>query len=251
MGYDASMNLSQNTLVITGATSGIGRGLVRRFHAAGNTVIAVGRRADRLAELAAELPGLVTRVTDVADAADRRALAAWVAENHPSVNVLVNNAGVQHAGTPGAGFDLDRTREELAVNVEAPLHLTDLFIPLIEGHPGATVINVSSGLAFVPIAVMATYCASKAAVHSFTLSTRVVLGPRGIEVVEVIPPAVDTELGASRRPATQASHGGMALEEFLDAVWSALRDGKYEIAVGGAVNLRQKGEVLFDSMNRR
>lgn len=245
------MKLSRNTIVITGATSGIGRGLARRFYAAGNTVIATGRRADRLAELARELPGLVTRVVDVSVEAERVALAAWVAAEHPKTNVLVNNAGVQHAGAPGAGWKLAQAREEWTVNVEAPLHLTDLFVPVLAGRPGAAVVNVSSGLAFAPLAFMTGYCATKAAVHSFTMSSRFALAPRGIEVIEIIPPSVDTELGASRRPPEEASHGGMPLDEFLDGVWSGLEAGSPEIAVGASAGMRQKGEALFETMNRR
>jgi uncharacterized oxidoreductase len=245
------MTLTGNTIAITGGTSGIGLGLAERFLAFGNKVIICGRRSDRLVELARKHPGLVTKVSDVADERHRLEFFRWLTTNHTDVNVLVNNAGVQFAGTVGSGLDFTRVRQEIETNVFAVLHLSDLMAPFLAGKPGATIINVSSGLGFCPIAFMTVYCATKAFVHSATMSMRHTLKPKGIEVIEIIPPGVDTELGKERRADSTQSHGGMPLPEFIVDVFQGLEVGKAEIAVGMAVGLREKGEEMFERMNHR
>jgi uncharacterized oxidoreductase len=165
------------------------------------------------------------------------------------MNVLVNNAGVQFVGTVGSGLDFTRVRHEMETNVFAVIHLSDLLAPIIQGKPGAAIINVSSGLGFVPIASMSVYCATKAFVHSLTLSMRHTLKAKGTEVIEVIPPGVDTELGKERRTDPDQTHGGMPLPEFLDGLFRGLERKDVEIAVGMAVGLREKGEAMFEAMN--
>jgi uncharacterized oxidoreductase len=245
------MNLSGNTILITGGTSGIGLGMAERFLELDNKVVICGRRSDRLVELAREHPGLATKACDLADERHRLDLFRWITVNHPRTNVLVNNAGVQLTGAVGSGLDFSRVRQELETNVVAPLHLSELLAPFLEGKSGATIVNLSSGLAFVPIAGLAVYCATKAFTHSISLSMRRSLSGRGIEVVEVIPPSVDTELGKQRRADPDASHGGMAVGDFVDAVLEGLGKEEAEIAVGEASGLRSKGEALFDAMNGR
>lgn len=245
------MDLKGNTIVITGGTSGIGLGMAERFLALGNKVIICGRRSDRLVKLSREHPGLVTRECDVADERHRLELFRWLAANHPDVNVVINNAGVQFAGMVGSGLDYTRVRQEIDTNAIAVLHLSDLLAPVIQGKPGATIINVSSGLGFVPIAFMSVYCATKAFVHSITMSMRHTLKDRGIEVIEIIPPSVDSELGKERRADPDQSHGGMPIPEFLDELFKGLERKEAEIAIGTAVGLREKGESLFDEMNGR
>ena len=246
------MKLEGNTIAITGGSSGIGAELARRLAEAGNKVIIVGRRADRLAEAAARTPGMVTRVCDVADEGQRTELIAWLAKEHPKTNIFVNNAGVQMSGNFMSGLDAAKMRTEIETNIVALFHLSDLASRLVAGKPGAAIVNVSSGLAFTPLAFLPVYCATKAAVHSFTMSLRHQLRAKSVEVVEVIPPAVDTELGHDRRAATaQESHGGMPVTEFIDAVMKGLLAGHPEIAVGGAVDLRANGEKAFEGMNSR
>ena len=245
------MNLTGKTIVITGGTSGIGLGMAERFLALGNKVIICGRRSDRLVELARKHSGLVTKVCDVADERHRLEFFRWLTTSHPEVNVLVNNAGVQFAGTIGSGLDFTKVRQEIETNVFAVLHLSDLLAPILSGKPGAAIINVSSGLAFVPIAFMTVYCATKAFVHSATMSMRHSLKPQGIEVIEVIPPGVDTELGKERRTDPSQTHGGMPLGEFIDGLFKGLEEGKAEIPVGMASGLREKGEAMFEGMNER
>lgn len=246
------MKLEGNTFLITGGSSGIGAGLALRLAKAGNKVIIAGRRAERLAEIASKAPGIVSRVCDVADETQRAALVDWLAKEHPDTNVFVNNAGVQMSGNFMSGLDAKKMRAEIETNIVALFHLSDLASRLVEGKSGAAIVNVSSGLAFAPLAFLPVYCATKAAVHSFTMSLRHQLRAKGIEVVEIIPPAVDTELGHDRRPAgTQPSHGGISVEEFLDGVLDGLAAGKAEIAVGMAVGLRENGEKAFEGMNSR
>lgn len=245
------MNLTGNTIAITGGTSGIGLGMAERFLALGNKVIICGRRSDRLVELVRKHPGLATKVCDVADERHRLDFYRWLTANHPDMNVLVNNAGVQFAGTVGSGLDFTRVRQEMETNAFAVIHLSDLLAPFIQGKPGATIINVSSGLGFAPVAHMSVYCATKAFVHSLTMSMRHSLKAKGIEVIEVIPPGVDSELGKERRADPDQTHGGMPVPEFIDGLFKGLERKDAEIAVGMAVELREKGEEMFETMNSR
>lgn len=244
------MKLSGNTIVITGGTSGIGLAMALRFLELGNKVIICGRRSDRLVELARTHPGLATKVCDVATERHRLDFVRWILANHPTANILVNNAGVQFVGEVGSRLDFTRVRQELETNVVAALQLTDLLTPMLSEKDSATVINVTSGLAFVPIAHLTVYCATKAFLHSVTMSMRNSLKAKGIEVIEVIPPAVDTELGKESRADPDSSHGGMVLEAFTKEVFHGLEAGLPEIAVGQAVGLREKGEAVFESMNK-
>lgn len=244
------MRLSGNTILITGGSSGIGAGLALRFAREGNKVIIVGRRADRLAEVAALAPGIETRVCDLADETRRAELMAWLAAARPETNVLVNNAGVQMSGNFERGLDPAKMRAEIETNIVALFHLSDLGSRFLAGKGGAAILNVSSGLAFAPLAFLPVYCATKAAVHSFTMSLRHQLKPKGVEVIELIPPAVDTELGRDRRAGSaQQSHGGMSVEDFVAEVWAGLEKALPEIAVGGAEGLRAAGEKAFAGMN--
>lgn len=244
------MKMQGNTIAITGGGSGIGAGLATALAKAGNSVIIAGRRADRLAKVAAGTEGIVARVCDVADEKQRADFVAWLAKEHPDINIFVNNAGVQMSGNFFAGLDTAKMRTEIETNVTALFHLSDLASRLVAGKPGAAIVNVSSGLAFAPLAFLPVYCATKAAVHSFTMSLRHQLVAKGVEVIEIIPPAVDTELGHDRRAGTeQASHGGMSVEEFVAAVMKGFAAGQTEIAVGQAVGLRANGEKAFQGMN--
>jgi len=183
------MDLRARTVLITGGATGIGLALASRFLAAGSTVIVCGRRETVLRDAAAAHPGLVTRVCDLALEDDRAALAEWVVVAHPALDVLVNNAGIQrrvrlHEPEPWAA-----TRQELAINLDAPIHLTLALLPQLRRRGGA-VVNVTSGLSFAPFVAAPVYSATKAALHSFTLSLRHQLADTGVRVVEVIPPAV-------------------------------------------------------------
>jgi uncharacterized oxidoreductase len=245
------MNITGNTILITGGTSGIGLAFAEEFIKEGNKVIITGRRQDRLNAIKSRLPGIITKVSDVADTAQRIELAAWVQQHHPDTNILVNNAGIQLQTDLTNSGDLDRIRAEVETNFIGPVHLTSLFTQHLLNKENAAIINITSGLAFAPLAFMPIYCATKAAFHSLTLSLRYQLKDTTIKVFEIIPPSVDTELGHDRREDKSQSHGGMPVTEFIDAAIAALRNDTFEAAIGQSAGLRMKREELFEQMNSR
>ena len=178
------MTLTGNTILITGGASGIGLGLTERFLKEGNKVIICGRRKDILQEVANRFPSVITKVCDLSVETDRNALYNWVLKNHSDLNVLVNNAGIQNWMTISDEDFYEKATAEITTNILAPLHLTSLFIKLKSLH---TIINVTSGLAFVQLSKVPVYCATKAFFHSFTLSLRHLLKEKNIEVIEMIP----------------------------------------------------------------
>ncbi|WP_342645132.1 SDR family NAD(P)-dependent oxidoreductase [Mucilaginibacter sp. CSA2-8R] len=245
------MQLSHNTILITGGTSGIGLAFAQEFKQRDNTVIICGRREDRLNEITVQHPGIITRVCDVADEQQRRELVEWLVTNYPDVNILINNAGVQLLTDLTQPTDLSRVRSEIETNLIAPIHLSSLLAPHLRDKNGAAIINISSGLAFAPLAFMPVYCATKAAVHSITLSLRHQLKDTHVKVFEIAPPAVDTELGHDRREDKSQSHGGMPVADFIAGAIDALQNDTYEAAIGQAEHLRTKREELFDAMNNQ
>jgi len=248
--YLPPMRPTGNTILVTGATSGIGLALAERLLARGNTVIVCGRREERLREIAARLPDIHTHVADVSVEADRVALYEWATTTFPRLNVLVNNAGVQRRFATPPQEPWRETASEIETNLAAPIHLTFLFAEHLARQEHAALLNVSSGLAFAPMAMMPIYCATKAAVHSFTLSMRHELGKRGIEVIEIIPPAVNTDLGG---PGLHLF--ATPLDEFADAVMAQLEEGKTEVAYGTAAERarasREDLDTWFARMNAR
>ncbi len=243
------MQLSTNTILITGGTSGIGLAFAEQFLAAGSKVIICGRREERLKALSEKYPDLVTKKCDVANASDREELADWVLQNHPEINVLMNNAGVQLFTDMTKPVDLDRIQSEIETNVIAPIHLTSLFAEHLSHKDNAVIINISSGLAFAPLAFMPVYCATKAAVHSLTLSLRHQLKNTSVKVFEIIPPSVDTELGHDRREDKNESHGGLPIADFITEAMEALKNDIFEAPIGQSKGLREKREALFEAMN--
>ncbi len=244
------MKLSENTVLVTGATSGIGRAFAEQLADRGSNVIACGRRAERLEELEAYSPRIATRQCNLADAAQRTELADWVIREHPSLNILINNAGIQLAVDLRRPIDLEAVETEIATNLLAPIHLTSLLLPHLSEQQTAAVVNVSSGLAFTPIAFMPVYCATKAALHSLTLSLRHQLRSGPVRVFEIAPPSVDTELGHQRREDNSQSHGGMPIEEFIAAAMKAIAEDRYEAPIGPAENMHKLRDALFDRMNQ-
>ncbi len=245
------MQLSGNTVLITGGTSGIGLAFAEKFLEAGSKVIITGRREDRLQKIKEKHPEMVTRTSDVADEKQREELANWTIENYSEVNVLINNAGVQLLTDLKKPVDLERVRQETETNFIAPIHLTSLFTQHLASKKNAAIINISSGLAFVPIAIMPVYCATKAAIHSMTLSLRHQLRNTSIKVFEIAPPAVDTELGSDRREDKTQSHGGMPVHEFIEQAMHALEDDELEAPIGTSKNSMEKREALFEMINSR
>ncbi|MFZ0431933.1 MAG: SDR family NAD(P)-dependent oxidoreductase [Candidatus Acidiferrales bacterium] len=191
------MKITGNTILITGGGSGVGRGLAEAFHALGNQVIIAGRRQQALDETTAASPGVKSATLDIEDAANIRAFAARLASGFPALNVLINNAGIMRAEKLNSQqADLTDAQAIVATNLLGPIRLTAALLPLLRKQPHAAIMNVSSGL---PFAVTPTYCATKAAIHSYTQAMRYQFKGTSIEVLELVPPYVQTDLmnGAS------------------------------------------------------
>ncbi|UWZ84330.1 SDR family oxidoreductase [Occallatibacter riparius] len=189
------MNPSGNTILITGGGSGIGRGLAESLQQLGNQVIIAGRRQKALDETTAANPGMQSLILDVEQAGAIRSFAADVVEKFPALNVLINNAGIMRAEKLlEQPEELTDAEAIVTTNLLGPIRLTAALLPHLKQQPKATIMNVSSGLAFVPLALTPSYCATKAAIHSYTQSLRWQLRSSNIEVVEIIPPYVQTDL---------------------------------------------------------
>ena len=189
------MNPTGNTILITGGGSGIGRGLAEALHGLGNHVIVAGRRRSVLEETTAANPGMSSMVFDIEHAGGIRSFVPELLAAFPRLNVVINNAGIMRAEKLlEQPEDLADAEAIVTTNLLGPIRLTAALIPHFKQQPGATIINVSSGLAFVPLAVTPTYCATKAAIHSYSQSLREQLKATKIEVLEIIPPYVQTDL---------------------------------------------------------
>ena len=187
------MELSGNTILITGGGSGIGRGLAEAFHALGNQVIIAGRRQQVLDEATAANPGMKSLMLDIEDASSIESFAARAAAEFPSLNVLFNNAGIMRAEKLMAQ-NLSDSEAIVTTNLLGPIRLTSALLPHLLKQAHATILNVTSGLAFLPLTLTPTYCATKAALHSYTLSLRYQLRATSVEVLELVPPYVQTHL---------------------------------------------------------
>ncbi|GGG77511.1 SDR family oxidoreductase [Paenibacillus radicis (ex Gao et al. 2016)] len=221
------MKLDSNTILITGGASGIGLALAERWIKTGNKVIIVGRREDKLAEAKALYPELHTYRFDVSKEEERLALFNQVAQEHPDVNVLLNNAGVMRFIRLDGEEPWKDTEVELSTNLAAPIHLSMLFTPHLKNKEHSAILNVTSGLAHVPTSSAPVYSATKAALHSFTLTLRHQLAQHGVQVIEICPPHTNTDLGAPG-----ANTAGVPLEEYADAVMESLAQGENEITYG-------------------
>jgi len=218
------MQLHNNKILITGGATGIGLGLTERFISENNAVIICGRRQEALKEVADRFPNVITRVCDISLVADRLELYNWIRENHSDLNVLVNNAGIQNWMNLGDEQFYQKASDEITINALAPVHLTDLFLKL---QSLTTIMNVTSGLAFVPLSKVPVYCATKAFMRSFTLSLRHLLKAKNIEVIEIIPPALNTDLGG------KGIHTAFpAVSDFIESIFAQLKQGKTELTFG-------------------
>lgn len=218
------MKISNNKILITGGASGIGLGLTKRFIEEGNTVIVCGRRASVMQEAADQYPTLITKVCDVSVKDERESLYKWIKATHPDTNVLINNAGIQQWMKVDDTDFFSRAHEEIAINIEAPIHLAALFMNLPALN---TIVNVTSGLSFVPLTKTPVYSGTKAFLHSFTISLRHLLKEKNIEVIELIPPALNTDLGG------KGLHDhAPPVSDFIDSIFAQLKEGKTTCTFG-------------------
>lgn len=237
------MKTSGNTILITGGGSGIGRALAHRFADAGNAVIVIGRRQGALDEAVQGRERMTAYAVDLDDAAALAAFAAEVTERHPDLNVLINNAGIMRFEDLTSQRDLADAEATLATNLLGPIRMTNALIAHLSRRPDAAIVNVTSGLAFVPLTATPTYSATKAAMHSYTVSLREQLAGK-VEVIELIPPAVQTNLtpGQATRPAY------MPLNEFIDEVMDLFAGEPKEVSVKRVRFLRDaEAEGRFES----
>lgn len=250
------MDISGNSILITGGATGIGYALAESFLEAGNEVIICGRRKELLLEAQKKHPEFHIKVCNIAEETDRRMLVEWITANFSNLNILVNNAGIQR--------DIDFTQgiteflsgeNEININLEAPIVLSGLFIPHLTGKKEAAIINVSSGLGFIPAARMPVYSATKSGVHAFSMALRHQLLKCGIKVFEVVPPAVETELNPEGRAKRGNYKVDLLPDEFVAAVMQGFKDNIFEIGYGMTAGLikasREDLDKSFQQMNSR
>jgi uncharacterized oxidoreductase len=228
------MKITGNTIFITGGGSGIGRGLAEALHKAGNQVIISGRRKGHLEEVVKANPGMKSIELNVADPTSIAAVAKKLMADYPKLNVVVNNAGIMSVDLVAGAVD-DKALESIVItNFLGPIRVTSAFIEHLKKQPSATVVTVSSGLAFVPLAVTATYSATKAAIHSYSMSLRHQLKNTSVKVVEIAPPWVKTELMGSSEDPRQ-----MPLDEFIAETMKLLATDADEVVVERAQFFRK------------
>lgn len=215
------MNITGNTILMTGGGSGIGRGLAEAFHKTGNQVLIAGRRRQALEQVTADNPGMKAVTLDIENPGSIRALGVQMAAEFPALNVVINNAGIMRPENLQAPSN-DRADAEaiITTNLLGPIRLTAALLPLLKRQARSTIMTVSSGLAFLPLAMTPTYCATKAAIHSYTLSLRWQLKGTTTEIIELIPPYVQTHLMGAEQAADPRA---MPLGEFLAEVMQILK----------------------------
>ena len=244
------MKLTGNTIFITGGGSGIGRGLAEGLQKLGNQVIISGRRRAVLDEVVAANPGMKAFVLDMEDPASIEKVAKAVIAEFPAVNVLINNAGIMKGDHVGGVVDESVLMSTVVTNLLGPVRMNSAFVEHLKKQPEATIINVTSGLAFTPLALNAIYCATKAAIHSYTYSLRYKLKDTSVKVLELAPPYVQTELTGERQKNDPMA---MPLDEYLAETMQLLGTDADEILVERVKRQRNNpgpNEAVFlDQMN--
>jgi len=242
------MKLQGKTILITGGTSGIGFELASQLSQLGNTLIVTGRNVEGLAAVKRLLPGLHTFQSDVSDPAAIETLCHAVVTRFPALDMLVNNAGIMR------NLDLNKDRaltdvtREIEINFSGPVRMVQQFLPHLRTRPGAVIVNVSSGLAFVPLPLSPIYCGTKAAMHSFSQSMRVQLADSGVTVIELAPPGVETPLFRGEFEEAMKGQKGMDVSVLVKRAIAGIEAGRLEIRPGVANVLKMMSRIAPDFM---
>jgi uncharacterized oxidoreductase len=219
------MKLSNRTVLVTGGTGGIGLGIAEAFHRLKSRVIVCGRNREKLSTVEKKFPEITALHCDVGDTQQRKNLAAEVLRRFPDLDILVNNAGIQRYINLKKGYDeLKSGDDEIAINFVSAVELTALFIGHLMKRPSAAVINVSSGLGFMPMLKTPVYSATKAAIHTYSVVLRQQLKDTSVKVIEIVPPMVDTGLNKEGRDGAHLKFRGIGLSEYIPTVIKGLED---------------------------
>ena len=238
------MQTTKNVILITGGAAGIGFAIAETFIKAGNEVLICGRRESKLLEAKQKYPQLRTRVCNIAKKSEREDLFHWATVEFPNINMLFNNAGVQKetnflAGAP----NLNDEESEIEINLTASIHLSALFIPhFLRQKKECAIVNITSGLAFIPLKIVPVYCATKAGLHSFSISLRSQLAKTNVYVFEITPPIVKTELHREAK-ARKQSERGISPSVVAEAKLKAIKNNYYETIIGQAKVLKGASRI--------
>jgi uncharacterized oxidoreductase len=232
------MKLTNRTVLVTGGTSGIGLGIAEAFHQAKSRVIVCGRNREKLAAVKEKYPDITALPCDVGNAQQRKKLAEEVLRQFPDLDTLVNNAGIQRYIDLKKGYkELKSGEDEIAINFVAVVELTALFIGHLLKRRSASVINVSSGLGFMPMPATPVYSATKAAVHTYSLVLRQQLKDTSVKVIEIVPPMVDTDLNKEGRDAAHIEYRGISVAEYMPTIIRGFKNDEETIFHGDSRNI--------------
>jgi uncharacterized oxidoreductase len=243
------MELTNRTVLVTGGTGGIGLGIAEAFHRFKSKVIICGRNKKKLSRVKEQFPDITALPCDLGDAGQIKALAMDVLHRFPTLDILVNNAGIQRYIDLKKGFDeLKSGEDEITINFVSPVELTSLFIGHLMKRPSAAIINVSSGLGFMPMLDTPIYNATKAAIHTYSLVLRQQLKDTPVKVIEIVPPMVDTDLNKEGRNAAHAKFRGISVSEYIPSIINGLKNDAEIIFYGDGVRIMD--EPRGESENR-
>jgi uncharacterized oxidoreductase len=243
---EQQMNLTKNTVLITGGASGIGLELTRQLHKLGNKIIITGRNEAKLKKAKDLFPQIQTIKSDVSHSKDIETLFTKMQKEFPDMNILINNAGIMNMINLHETQDIEKLTQEIDINLIGTIRMCAKFLPHLKSKSTAAIVNVSSGLAFVPLPMSPVYCATKAAVHSFTQSLRVQLKKSKVKVFELAPPATDTELLGEPNSEDLKGVSIMKVEDMVAVATKGMECDQYEIRPGQANQLKLMSRIAPD-----
>lgn len=239
------MNLKGNTILITGGSSGIGFEMAKQFLATGNKVIVTGRNIEKLQKTKEKLGDITVIQSDVSKPDSVKKLYEQVSKDFPDLNILINNAGVMFSiNLQDHGLSTEELTKEIDINVKGTIWMNDAFLPLLKKNKNSATVTVSSGLAFVPLPISPVYCATKAALHSYTVSLREQMKNTDVKVFELAPPATETELLADFNEEDMEGITAMSVQDLVGAFVKGFSNDKYEICPGQASQLKFMSRFL-------